>query len=351
MPIIEDEFLFSHSKAGSLFASISFGNGLSLFVMGIFAGMIGYRRTIILSFVFGGLLLLLLSFTERSVFLYPILFSLGFTTGAYLPSILPTLTVIYHERLWGKVLPIHDSAAAASILAAPFLSLFLLKFLSWRQIFLLLGIFFFSFTSLLLLLTKDFEESKMKKGSKMLSLDLLKERPLWFLNLIWIFSAGSNMGLYNILPLFLSKELMLDLSYANKIVGMARVGALFSAIFVAFIVDLFEIRKFLFFLLFSSGLLTFLMPLSPLKILPFVLFTQSTIIQSFFPCSFVFASRLFPLEKRAFATGFMVSLGSMVGIGFIPYVLGIFGDHLSFAEGIEFLGLSLLLISFLIFKV
>jgi len=351
MPLIEDEFSVSHTKAGSLFALISFGNGLSLFVMGIFSGVIGYKRTFLISYALGGLLLLLMTFLRHFSLFCPLLFCIGFTTGAYLPCILPTLTRLYHERLWAKVLPIHDSAAPTSILVAPFMALLLLRYLDWRNLFFLLGIFFLILSLLFFLLMRELAETRVRSGSVKIFRDLLKDRSLWLLNVVWVFAAGANMGLYYVLPLYLTKELMLDLAFANKAVGISRVGALFFAVFVAFILDLFETRRFLFSLLFCAGILTFLVPSCPTGLLPLLLFFEAMIVTGFFPSSFVLASRLFALEERSFATGFMVSLGSMLGIGGIPYVLGIFGDHLSFALGIRLLGLCLVGCSFLIFRI
>lgn len=351
MPIIEDEFSISHTKAGSLFALISLGNGLSLFVMGLFSGAIGYKRTFLLSYLSSGLLLLVMAFIERFAFFYPLLFSIGFSTGAYLPCVLPTLTRLYHERLWAKILPIHDSAAPTSILVAPFMALILLQYLNWRSMFFFLGLFFLLLGLLFHVLMRPLEEIKARSSSRRILGELLKDRSLWLLSVVWIFAAGANMGLYYILPLFLTKELMLDLSFANKTLGISRMGALFFAIFVGFILDLFETRKFLFSLLFCAGVLTFIVPSCSKGLLPFVLFSEAMIVTGFFPSSFVLASRLFELEKRSFATGFMVSLGSMLGIGGIPYVLGIFGDHLTFSLGIRLLGLCLMGASLLIFKI
>jgi hypothetical protein len=49
--------------------------------------------------------------------------------------------------------------------------------------------------------------------------------------------------------------------------------------------------------------------------------------------------------------GFIVSIASAVGIGLIPYILGIFGDNLSFALGIKILGILVTVTSFVVLKI
>ncbi len=348
MPLIEDEFLISHARAGSLFATISVGNGISLFITGIFSGAIGYRRTILLVLFSTAVFLLSFALIKSLLPLYPILFFLGFSAGAYIPAMVTLLTKLYDEKLWGKVIPIHDSAAAASILTAPLLVNLFVGFLNWRDIFALLGV-------ILLVMTPVFYASsfeiKVEKKIGAIFIDILKDKNLWFLNVVWIFAAGANMGLYLIMPLFLTKELMLEFSYANKILGIARGGALISSLAVSFVLTFFDLRTFLFWVLVISAILTCFISFSPVELLPYILFLQATIITAFFPSSFVLCSKLFDFEKRSFATGFTTSFGVMVGLGVISYALGLCGDLLNFKTGITLLGLALLASSFLLLRI
>jgi MFS family permease len=351
-PLLEDEFGVSHTACGALFAFISTGNGVALFLMGIFSNAIGHKRSIVLSFISNGLFLILLSQNTVFFLFYPLLFLLGFTAGTYLPSSLALITKVYSEKLWGKVIPIHDSAASASIFLAPFIAYYLLKYTSWRGVFLIVGLSFVVMTLIFYQITRDVEEIKVERGdTKRIFFEIVKNRTLWILSLVLIFSAGGNMGLYYILPLYLSKELLLDISFTQKVLGFSRLGAFIFVFFVGFVLDFFELRKFLFLLLFTSGILTFFIPFSEKDHMVYVLFSQATIISAMFPLSFVLSSRIIPLEKRAFAMGFIVSIASAVGIGLIPYILGIFGDNLSFALGIKILGILVTVTSFVVFKI
>lgn len=346
-PILEDEFSVSHTQAGGLFAYISIGNGVALFLMGILSGRIGHKKSITLSLSSSGLLLFLISKNEVFTFFYPLLFFLGFAAGTYLPSSMSVMTSIYDKKVWGRVIPIYDSAASASILLAPYLAYILSKFTTWRGIFVTLSISFFLASLLFFLATKNLEEIRIKKGEtpKILT-SVISDRSLWALTLILIFAGGSNMGLYYVLPLYLSKELLIDLSTVQKALGFSRLGSIFFAFSIGFLLDRIEGRRLLFLISIATGVLTFSIPYFHGKTLIYILLTQATIVSGMFPLSFVLMNQLVGQKERAFALGFMVSMASIFGIGVIPYILGFFGDHLSFALGIKLLGIGVFFVSF-----
>lgn len=51
LPLIEDNFALSHAQAGGLYASLSIGYGISLFLTGWFASVWGYKKTVIMGFI------------------------------------------------------------------------------------------------------------------------------------------------------------------------------------------------------------------------------------------------------------------------------------------------------------
>ena len=63
------------------------------------------------------------------------------------------------------------------------------------------------------------------------------------MGIIWVFPAGACLGVYFVVPLYLTKELSLDIAYANKIFGISRIGGVFVAIMAGFIVDRFGVKK------------------------------------------------------------------------------------------------------------
>jgi hypothetical protein len=53
-------------------------------------------------------------------------------------EIIPLITEYFEERIWGKAIAVHESAASIAMFSSPFIALLILSFLPWRGIF---GIF------------------------------------------------------------------------------------------------------------------------------------------------------------------------------------------------------------------
>jgi len=232
----------------------------------------------------------------------------------------------------------HDSAASFSIFSIPILIAFGLNYLSWKNLLLILGI-----VSLLLpiyfwkISVEPKKEMSEQKDSILL---LFKRKTVWIIGFLWIFAAGSCLGLYSILPLFLVKERGLDFHFANNLFGISRVGGVFVSILIGFLLDRYGYRKMLVLGIVTTGLST--MGLSLASTLPLVmiaLILQATLSLAFFPIGLASISKLTPLSERAMATGVIISIGMIFGVGFVPFLLGVIADHLNFQVGILGLGI------------
>jgi MFS transporter, NNP family, nitrate/nitrite transporter len=335
MPLVEDEFAIHHAQASSFFVFNALGYGTALLLTGLFAGRYGYKRSIIFSLVLLACSFFLIPFVESFAFLSFLSFIIGLGSGIYLPSVIPLITHYFGIRSWGKAIAIHDSAASVSIFAAPFIALSLLNFVHWRQIFDVFGaiaivnVFIFSLVAV---------EVKIDQPMPNSHNHLLRQRSLWIIALIWIFASGANLGLYFILPLYLIKELNMESVYANQIFGLSRIGGVFAAIAVGFIADRFSLKKTMFWLVFLTGILTLCLTFTGGRTFEVFLFLQAAAGFGFFPLGLVTISRLFKAELRSMATGYIVTLGVLFGLGIIPYLLGVAGDLLSFRFGILILG-------------
>jgi MFS family permease len=180
--------------------------------------------------------------------------------------------------------------------------------------------------------------------------NLLKTQSLWATIIIWVFAAGANMGLYSIVPLYLTKELSLSIGYANSILGTSRLGGIGVAVLCGFLVDRFSLRKLMFAMLFLSGLFTVLTGVAPIRFIGFSLFFQAIFVTGFFPLALVAVIKMFGREMKSMATGIIMAFSGIFGFGLIPYLLGFAGDLLSFRLGISLLGILVSLSSLLIFS-
>jgi MFS family permease len=338
LPLIEDTLSISHGAAGGLFTSLAMGYSITLLIAGRFASVWGYKRTVVYGFVGTGLVFLGLQWAESYLTFHILFFLLGIATGTYIPSILPIITETYDHKDWGKAIGFHDSAASFSIFSIPILVAFGLHLLAWKIFLLILGA-----ASLLLPIcfwkvSIEPKHEMSQRGSPVA--DLFKRRPVWIMGLLWIFAAGCSLGVYSILPLYLIKERGIDFLFANTLFGMSRVGGVFVSIMTGFLLDRYGYRTLLTLSLCTTGLSTIGLSLSSnLTLILITLILQATLSLTFFPAGLATISKLTPLSERSMATGVIISIGVIFGMGLTPFILGLIADHLSFQVGILWLGI------------
>ena len=346
LPLIEDEFLISHAKASSIFIFLSIGYGISIFFSGLLSGIFGFRKSIMVSLLVTALMFFLIPVVKVFAALYAFAFIIGMATGIYIPAVIPLITSYYDEKIWSKTIAIHDSAASLGVFAAPLIATFLLRFFEWRGV---LGAMGFVFVIAAITFYFLFHELKVARVTKAALGKFIRRRALWVLSIIWVFAASTSIGVYYITPLFLTKELYLDIEYANTIFGISRLGGFVVAISSGFLVSRYSIRTIMVSILIISGASTAFVALAGVKFIGLALFLQASFIYGFFPAGLIAISRIFDLNVRGLATGFIFGFGVTIGWGVTPYLLGLSGDHLSFKFGILLLGLVVILSSSLVF--
>jgi NNP family nitrate/nitrite transporter-like MFS transporter len=346
LPLVEDEFMVNHAQASSIFIFLSAGYGVAVIVSGLFSGKFGYKKSIILSLLLLGLVAFLIPLVHKFFLIYLFAFVLGFSVGFYLPSAIPLITEYYSEKDWGKAIAIHDTGASSAIFATPLITLFLLHFFPWRGIFVVFGCIYIACSIIFCFVST---EVKIDNPPKAVFSDLIKIRSLWLMCIIWIFGAGANLGIYSIIPLYLTKELQLNIGYANTILGVSRLGSVAVAIACGFLIDRFNLKKIMFLVMIITGVFTVFMGLVSVRYIGIVLFLQAFFVTAFFPVGLVALAKTFNREMRSLATGIILALAIAFGGGIIPYLLGVSGDLYSFRLGITILGIFVGLSSTLIF--
>jgi predicted MFS family arabinose efflux permease len=346
LPLIEDEYLISHAKASSSFIFQAIGYGSSMFLSGLFSGAFGYKRSIVLLLIIAAFAFLLVPFAKVFTVLYGLSFVIGMATGMYIPAVIPLITHYFEEKIWGKTIAIHDSAASIAVFGAPIIAIFLLQFFGWRSIFSVLGIVFIIAALIFYIL---FDELKVPKINVADLRNFIGRKSLWIMSAIWIFAASTSLGVYSVIPLFLTKELHLDIGYANTIFAFSRLGGFVIAIGACFLVSRFSIQKVMASILAISGIFTVFVALAGIRFIGIALFLQATFIYGFFPAGLIALSRMFEMNVRSIATGFVFGWGVVVGWGITPYLLGLSGDLVSFKFGILILRIGTIMASGLVF--
>jgi len=269
LPLIEDEFRIGHARASSIFIFQSLGYGVALFFSGFLSGIFGYKKSIVCSLIVSAFIFFCIPFVKVFSVLYLFSLVIGLATGIYLPAVIPLITGYYEEKVWGKSIAIHDSAASVGVFGVPIIALFLLDFFKWRGLFAFLGAVFVLAALIFYLLS---DELKVGKAGRAALGHFIENKALWIMSVIWAFPASTSLGLYYIVPLFLTKELHLDIQRANTIFGISRVGGFSVAISVGFVIGRVSLKKMIASVLIISGGLTIFVALAGVRFIGIALF-------------------------------------------------------------------------------
>lgn len=336
LPVIEDEFTISHALAGSLFFYLSLGYATTLLLAGVISVRIGHKRTIALGFAVLILTLYSLKYASSYYHMAAASLFLGMGCGLYIPSAIPMLTSIYSRRNWGKAIALHSTGASFSILVIPLMTALGLRYLEWKDLFII-----FSATCLIVTLFYYLYIPNMphQNDEKVRFFSILARRDFWIIAVLWTFATAANLGVYNVVPLFLVKERGILMETANTIFGFSRVGGFLVSIAAGILADRYGVKKVLTVAFLSTGVSTMgLATATGFYPLVVMLFIQATVCTAFFPAGLVAISMLSGFNERSLYTGASIAAGIVGGLGLTPLFLGAVADIWSFQIGIFFLG-------------
>lgn len=340
LPLIEDEFMVTHARASSIFVFQSIGYAAAIILSAFYAGRIGFKRSILFSFTILACVFFWTALIKGFSTFYLILFCVGFSGGLYLPAIMPLIREHFEEKDWGKTISIYDSAGAISIFTVPFIVMAIISYFPWRGIFAIFGV---ALLAVALLFAWKGEEMKIRESRRAVFKDLTTRRSFWVMMIIMSVAMGANIGVYSILPLYLTKQLSLSIRYANTLLGISRLGGVGVALLCGFLVDRFNLRNIMFSMTVVSGVLTVLVGVASPAVIGVMLFLQALFISAIPPLMWVCMARLFDRETVSMAIGLIAPVSFLFGTGLIPYLLGVAGDLLTFGWGIGSLGALLVI--------
>lgn len=341
MPAIEENLGLTHSQAGSLFLVVTVGYVLALTASGLVSSRLNHRRTIFISaFVVG----LALFFTSRVHGLWGIragLFGLGMGAGIYLPSGIATLTSLVSSRHWGKAVAVHELAPNLGFFLSPLVAEAFLPFMSWRGVLAILG-FLSTVLGLIFAIWGRGGAFKGQSPNPGAFKALLDDPSFWVLGAFFGAGIGCSLGIYSMLPLYLTAERGMDRNLANTLVGLSRLTGVVTIFLAGWATDRFGPRKTLAWVISMSGLLTMLLGFLPGLWIVLPVFLQPMVAVCFFPAGFAAVSRLGPPQITSIAVSVIVPFGFLLGGGAVPILIGWLGDAGSFALGIGIVGILVL---------
>ena len=346
LPVIEKDLGIGHTVAGGFFMMIAIGYAAGIFGSGFVSSRLTHRRTIVIAAVAGGCALFFIAASHSLWAIRLGLVSLGVATGLYLPSGMTTITAAICSVHWGKAIAFHEFAPSFAFILAPFIVEGLLLLCRWQEILVLIGAisFILGLVFLRLAPSGDFTGEAPTLGNIRL---LIGKPAFWIMVVIFTLAVGSSMGLYSMMPLYLVAERGIDRELANMLVGLSRIPLLIMGLVAGWISDRIGPKPTITVAILFIGLMTILLGLLPGRWVLLMVFLQPMLTVSFFPAGFMILSRIVPPRARNLSVSLTVFIAYLIGAGFLPTILGIFGDKGAFGAAFILVG-SLMLLSVLL---
>lgn len=337
LPAVEKSLGISHAQSGALFLYVSLGYFVSLFCSGLVSSRLGHRRTIIISALAVGLVLLGLTQAASLAVLNLGAFFIGLAGGLYLPSGIATITGLVNPRHWGKALAVHELAPNLGLFSGPLVAEGLLQVSSWQGVLgwvglasLVLGLVFWRWGR-----GGDFPgQAPNPANLKRLAADSRS----WALMLLFSLGIGGSLGVYTMLPLYLVNEQGLDLASANYLVGFSRLLGVVASFIAGWASDRMGPRPALAGVFVLTGLSTVALGLLPPPWLWVALFVQPLMAVCFFPAGFAALASVGDPSLRSLTVSVVVPMGFVLGGGALPAGIGWMGEQVSFQSGIALSG-------------
>jgi NNP family nitrate/nitrite transporter-like MFS transporter len=334
----DPSFAISSGQAGSLFLMAAFGALLGSFAAGFVSSRVNHRGALLIS-MFGIALALVGAYFASSVWaLRAVFFVMGICFGIHLPSSMATLTAMVRKEDWGKALSIQQLGPPLSLVAAPLIAVLLLRWFSWNTILLwiaglcaLLGLAFLFFLGGVGAFPGD-------PPNRALAGPVLRTRSFWVMILLFALGMGAQVGVYTMLPLYLTSEREMGPDSANTLLGLANIAPVATVFLAGWLTSRIGEKRMIGFSLLLTGIVTVLVGLLSGAALKVCVVLMAALAVCFFPPAFAALSRIVQPTYRSLATAFCTPTAFLLGGGLLPLVLGYVGQAASFSLGIVVIG-------------
>ena len=348
LPVIEKDLGLDHTTAGGFFMMIAFGYSAGLLGSGFVSARLTHRRTIALTAVACGLAYFLIAAGQTLWIIRLGLIFVGIATGIYLPSGITTITSSFPPVHWGKAIGVHELAPSLAYIGAPLIVEALLILCPWQAILALIG-------GVSVLLGLGFLRISpggdfTGEAPTFVNIRILTSKPaFWIMAALFCVGITASMGVYSMMPLYLVAERGIDRSMANMLIGLSRIPVIFMALISGWISDRIGPKPTIAAAILFNGVTAILLGALPGRWVVLMVFLQPMLTVCFFPAAFTILSRIVPPRARNLSVSMTVFIAYMAGAGFVPTLLGVFGDRDAFGLAFILIGCVTLLSVLLLF--
>jgi len=272
--------------------------------------------------------------TFELMYLLSFLAGAGFST--YLPQAYSLLSREYQANQLGSVLGVHETGAPVGQTLGPLFVSATIAILGWAGCLQAWTIYSLIVCILILLLVP-----KSKPAIRSFSKPTGRHDYLSVLFLAMIVTQSAvwscNLGLLSMMPVYLTKTFLLEISYVAFIIGASRMTGAVGQLAGGYLSDRLGRARVLLFstvMVFLATLWITLIPFNGLFVAG--LFFQGIVGAAFFPVFFATISDVGEFSNRAKMVGLTNSVAGFVGGTVVPAVIGFLSDRFTFQTAFLF---------------
>jgi nitrate/nitrite transporter NarK len=167
---------------------------------------------------------------------------------------------------------------------------------------------------------------------------VITTRSFWVMILLFALGMGAQVGIFTMLPLYLTQERGMTNGHANTILGLANIAPLAVVFLSGWITTKIGPRPTMALFLGLTGVMVLLVGLLSGTAMVVCIFLMAALAVGFFAPAFASLSRIVQPSMRSLAAGFGPPVGFLLGGGLLPMGLGYLGQAASFALGLTITG-------------
>lgn len=337
LPAIEKEFGINHASSTRLLFYISVGYSASMFLSGFSSSKVRPRILVGGSLLLSGAVLLGIGAATSLPLLSLLFAALGMAAGQYFNGGLSTLRSLVAPSQWSKAISVHEIGPNASFFLGPILAETLAGWLGWRGMVSCMGWLSIGAGALFLLIAKGGEYPAAPVSLKGVT-KALKTPKLWLFTWLMGLAIAGEFAPFSVLTLHMVDERALSPAMAAFLLSASRVAAPFAVLGGGFVTSRLGTRRTLVICLFAYTLGMFLMALPWFWPFAAGMFLQPVLTAMIFPPIFTLLAESFPTKDQPLLLSIGMPVASFMGVGLMPFLLGLWGDYVGFAAGFAMMG-------------
>ena len=334
---IAADYAITFDVAASVFITGSIGVISGLLTSGFVSRLITHRWTLVGSGGLGALATFGLALAPTFALFHVAFYFLGVASGFYPGSGLASVQAVASPEHRGKALGLHELGPNLTFIVAPLLVALLGPRIGWRGIMHVVAATALGGTVVFALFgraSRERGEPPHRENLKMCA----RNRGFWVLTAVLTLVIAAAVGVYSVLPTFLSTVHEMSEARANTIVGAGRILAFLTMVTVGTLMDRFGFTRVALVILIAGGAVTVLVGLTTGTLLYVVVVLQPAIVGAYLPISWAALSDVVPSHARPLSISLAIALSNLIAAGAAPQIMAAAGAAGYFGPAFVVLG-------------